>query len=164
MSGSGRAIERDGAWIAWVFVGFLGVVLTANGALIWFATASWPGLVTESPYDKGLTYNQNLDAAARQAALGWQTTFVAQLTRALEAEATLELRDRKGEPLAGAEVIAAFERPAEQRLDFVVPLLPNGLGTYRARFTAPVPGLWHVHLTIRRGGEMHVGDERVILR
>ena len=43
-----------------------------NGAMIWIALSSWTGLATNQPYDKGLTYNRNLEAAARQAALGWQ--------------------------------------------------------------------------------------------
>jgi nitrogen fixation protein FixH len=164
MIGSGKAGQRDGAWVGLAFLLFGAVVLGANGALIWYATASWPGLVTASPYDKGLTYNPNLEAAARQADLGWQTRFAARLTGTLDGEATLDLRDRFGAPLAGAEVLATFERPIEEHLDFAVPLQPAAPGTYRAGFTVPVPGAWNVHLTVRHGGELHVADERVNLR
>ena len=40
--------------------------------MIWFALSSWTGLAANQAYDTGLTYNRNLDAAARQAALGWR--------------------------------------------------------------------------------------------
>ena len=33
--------------------------------MIWIALTSWTGLATNQPYDRGLTYNRNLDAAAR---------------------------------------------------------------------------------------------------
>jgi nitrogen fixation protein FixH len=164
VNGSRRPIQPEAVWVAGAFLAFAAVVLAANGVLIWFATASWTGLVTESPYEKGLTYNRNLEVAARQAALGWQTRFAAELTGGLEGRASLELRDRQGAPLSGAEVVASFERPLEDRLDFVVPLRPAGAGTYRADFAAPVPGAWNVHVTVRRDGELHVVDERVTLR
>ena len=102
MIGNGSTSQRDGVWVALSFLLFGAVVLGANGALIWYAAASWPGLVTESPYDKGLTYNRNLEAAARQADLGWQTRLTARLTGALDGEAALDLRDRSGALLAGA--------------------------------------------------------------
>ncbi len=164
MIGTKQGVQREAVWVGLAFLAFATAVLTANGALIWFAGASWPGLVTESPYDKGLTYNRNLEAAARQAALGWQTRLVARLTGGLEGEALLDLRDRDGVPLAGADVAAAVERPIGEHLDFAVPLAPAASGTYRAGFTVPVPGVWNIHLTVRRRGELYVLDERVILR
>ena len=164
MIGNGSTSQRDGVWVALSFLLFGAVVLGANGALIWYAAASWPGLVTESPYDKGLTYNRNLEAAARQADLGWQTRLTARLKGALDGEAALDLRDRSGAPLAGADVLATFERPIEEHLDFAIPLQPAAPGTSRAGFTAPVPGAWNIHLPVRHRGELYVADERVILR
>lgn len=156
--------ERRSAWIPWLFVAFAVVVLTANGILIWLANRTWPGLVTERPYDYGLTYNRNLAAAERQAALGWEGRLSARLTRGFEGEATFELRGADGGPLGGAEVTAAFERPSQTALDFTVPLAEDGAGSYRAGFTLPAAGLWAIHVTARRGEDLFVLRERLVLR
>jgi nitrogen fixation protein FixH len=159
-----RQERRHGSWIPWIFVAFFAVVVAANGIMIWFATASWTGLSTESPYDKGLQYNRNLEAAQRQAALGWQPRLTARIVSSFAARVELAVADAQGAPLAGAEVVASFERPIEERSDFELALAPAAPGLYRADFTVPLTGAWDVHLTIRRGEDLFVHQERVILR
>ena len=74
------------------------------------------------------------------------------------------LTDTHGAPLTNAEVHAVFKRPTQDGTDFEVALAIERPGTYRAGFKLPMVGLWDVHVTIRRGGDMFAHDERVMLR
>jgi hypothetical protein len=42
--------------------------------------------------------------------------------------------------------------------------VPEEPGVYRAAFDLPLVGLWDIHLTIRRGDDLFVHEERVMLR
>jgi nitrogen fixation protein FixH len=158
-------LERPrGSWIPWLFVAFLLVILTANGALIWLAIGSWTGVATEEAYDKGLAYNRNLDAARAQAALGWRSELETRVTQGLSAEIRFALTDARGSPIDDADVVAVFERPAQPEADFRLTLAGRGGGVYGTAFELPLAGLWRLHLTARRGEALYVRDDRVDLR
>ena len=157
-------VRARGSWIPWLFVVFFLVVVAANGTMIWIAVESWPGLVTPQAYEKGLIYNRNLEAAQRQVSLGWQPHLTARILQGLAAEMELVLIDTHGAPLTNAEVRAFFKRPTQDGTDFEVALATERPGTYRAGFELPMVGLWDIHVTIRRGGDLFVHDERVMLR
>ena len=151
-----------GSWIPWLFVGFFLLVIAVNGTMIWIALGSWTGLATNQAYDRGLTYNRNLEAAARAAALGWQPSLAATLdgeTGTVE----LILNGADGAPVTGAEVTVRFERPTSEGLDFAVPLAGTAPGVYRGGFVLPAEGAWNLHATIRRGRDLYVHDQRVVL-
>ena len=156
------ARRSPGSWIPWLFVGFFLVVIAVNGTMIWVALGSWTGLATNQAYDRGLTYNRNLEAAARAAALGWQPSLAATLdgeTGTVE----LILNGADGAPVTGAEVTVRFERPTSEGLDFAVPLAGTAPGVYRGGFVLPAEGAWNLHATIRRGEDLYVHDQRVVL-
>lgn len=158
------AVERRGAWIPWLFVGLFGIVVVVNGIMIWLAIGTFPGLVTDRPYDRGLAYNRNLEAAAAQDALGWQARLAARLEGPTTAVFELELHDRDDRPVDGAEVRAEVRRPVGTGLDFDVVLKPIRPGVYRAAAALPQPGAWDVHLVVERGQALFVVDERFVLR
>ena len=164
MRAATMSAPRKSSWIPWVFVAGFGVVLVANGTMIWFATRSFPGLVTTRAYDEGLAYNRNLAAAEAQAALGWQPALVAVPLETFRGGLELSLLDRDGAPLDGATVSARLERPLEKEQDFAVELQGSGAGRYAAAFDVPRVGIWDVHLVIRRGDDRYVLDERVTFR
>ncbi|MFO1073614.1 MAG: FixH family protein [Geminicoccaceae bacterium] len=158
------AAAAKGAWIPWLFVAFFAVVIAVNATMVWYALESWTGIATNDPYDQGLTYNRNLAAAEAQAALGWQSRLAARLTKGQAAEARFVLTDAQGGPIEGADVEASFERPTSEGVDFRLTLAPRDDGSYGASFALPVSGLWRVHITARRQGDLYVHDERVMLR
>ncbi len=158
------AAAARGRWIPWLFVAFFAVVVAVNGVMIWLALSSWTGLAANNSYDKGLQYNRNLAAAQRQAALGWRPRLAARLVPGAGAEAELLLLDAAGRPVPGAQVVAAFERPTSDAADFRIPMLETSPGAYRAAFELPLVGAWNAHLTIRRGDELYVHEQRLMLR
>lgn len=160
-----RQAHPAGRWLPWLVIGlFFLVILAACGTMLWIATKTWTGVATEHAYEEGLQYNRNLEAAQRQAGLGWRPHLEVRMNEGFAAEATLELADAAGTPLDGAEVTAAFVRPTHAGSDFSVPLAPAGSGRYRASFTLPLVGVWDIHLTIRRGDDLLVRDQRVFLQ
>jgi nitrogen fixation protein FixH len=151
-------VRPRGAWIPWLFVGFMAVVVAVNGAMIWLAFTTWTGLAADQPYDRGLRYNRNLDAAGRQAELGWRATLT------VEAGAVqLTLTDAGGLPVTGADVLVRFERPTSEGLDFEVPLRPIASGVYHGGLGQPPAGAWNLHAAIRRGGDLFVHEQRAVL-
>ena len=150
---------RRSLWIPWTIAGCFVIVVAVNVLMAWCAAWSWTGLVSPSAYDQGLTYNRNLAAEMHQRMLGWHCRFATE-----GSVVRVELRDRDGAPLTGAEVTATFERPDRDGSDFALPLAAEGAGVYAARVTVPEPGLWKVHVTARRGDDLHVTDTRLELR
>ena len=64
--------QPSSRWIPWALCSIFAAFLLANGIMIYFAVASWTGVGTENAYERGLAYNQTLDAVRAQEALGWQ--------------------------------------------------------------------------------------------
>ena len=159
-----RPVPVRGSWIPWLFVAFFVLVVAVNGTMIWLAMSSWTGLAANQAYDKGLRYNRNLQAAQRQAALGWQPRLTARLVADTAAETELLVTDAQGQPLLGAAVVADFERPSSEGADFRVVLSPASPGVYRAAFELPMIGAWNAHVTIRRGDDLYVHEQRLMLR
>ncbi len=161
---SGSTDARRGSWIPWIFLAGFGVVLLANGIMVYVAATTWTGIAVNRAYDKGLTYNRNLEAAARQEALGWSVSLATEMRSALVGTVEVALADGNGAPLSRAEVVVAFERPTHEGYDFAVELVASGAGTYQAPFTAPLPGVWDLRLVATRGAERVVTTERVVIR
>lgn len=166
---SARPVRPDGGrppgwWIPWLFLCGFAIVVAVNAALVLVAARSWTGLVTERPYDRGLDYNRNLEAAAAMAELGWTARLVAAPAAGGGHELTLEVRDRGGAPVGGLAVEGTLERPLAPDLDRPLALAPIGPGLYRARLELPERGQWHAHLRLRRGAERMVVSERLVLR
>jgi nitrogen fixation protein FixH len=151
-------------WIPWTFVAFFLVVFAVNGVMVWFALASWTGLETTNPYERGLAYNRALEAAREQAALGWQADF--HFAQSGQRHGTLEFRlqERDGAPLAAARVDALLVRPTEEGHDFAVDLTEREPGRYGAEVELPLPGQWEVRLAARARGEVYRLSPRIYLK
>lgn len=155
--------QRPGRYIPWILVAGFGVVLAVNLTMIWIAMSTWTGISTNRAYDKGITYNRNLDAAERQAALGWQAGIETTQAAGLAGTISVRLVDTRNQPLERVDVRADFERPTHQGYDFSLDLERTGAGTYTASFTAPLAGLWDVRVIATRDGDRMVATERLML-
>lgn len=162
MSRAADAARQD-RWIPWAFVGFFAVVLAANGALVYFAAASWTGLDTEEHYIKGLAYNRTLEDVARQRALGWTGTLAMRRAAGDGFDLVLELRDANGRALSGGTARANFVRPTHAGFDFSVDLAARGAGRYRGAVAPPLPGQWEVRVTLRHpSGEFRMTQRMTV--
>ena len=126
---------------------FFGVMLLANAIFVYFAVATFSGGDTSKPYQKGLTYNQTIQADASQAERGWRTQIAYQAGTLM-----FHLTDRTGAPVTRLHVAAEFARPATDKEDRRVILKEVSEGRYAAAVDLP-PGLWLISIASRLKGE-----------
>jgi nitrogen fixation protein FixH len=134
-------MERKSRWIPWVFVGGMLLVVVVNGFMAFYAISTFSGLTTGQAYDRGRAYNNVLEDAARQDALGW--TAVVRLDGGRIARS---VTDRAGAPVQGI-VEAHLLRPIEgTRVEL-------GTSTPQQGFATPdlAPGQWEFRGSLTDG-------------
>jgi nitrogen fixation protein FixH len=122
-------------------------VLIANGALVYFALSSWPGLAYDNAFERGRKYNQVLREEDRESKLGWrlEATYESRGERA--GTLTLRAADRDGRPLGDLGVAATLVRPLGGALpDRALELRATAPGVYAAAIEVPVSGQWEVRV------------------
>ncbi len=158
------ARDKKRSLIPLIFFAFFAVVLSANGALIYFALSSWTGLETRNHYLKGVDYNRTLEAVRAQEKLGWtvESAVAGQGVKG-HFSVSLVLRDRGGRGIDDASVKVSFERPTQYGLDQEVELTRSGAGIYSGQVALPVAGQWNLRHLVWRGAETHQTVERIFL-
>lgn len=125
---------------------FFGVIIAVNGVFAYLALDSWPGLTTNKAYEEGLAYNDVLDAAARQKALGWQLQPVLGRQPGSERSLEISIRDKDGQPVSGLSVTAEFRRPVGTGKNVSIELKESGPGAYSGIVSLRQPGQWHLEV------------------
>lgn len=144
MSGAtmnGTHDPRRGRWIPWVFVGGMLAVVAVNAVLVLASVSTFTGVTVSRAYERGRAYNQVLEEAARQDALGWRADVAAG-----GGMLRVTVLDREGRPVAG-RLEGVLLRPlegTEQPLD----LAAAGPGHWVAGLAVPRPGQWEARLTL----------------
>ena len=137
------AERARGWWYPYLLLGLLGFVMCINGLMAYFATSTFNGVITENAYEKGVHYNETLDAARTQSELNWvvKAEFVPG-SSGHKGGVTLVYKDKNGQTIDGLDVQALIDRPNvtgnEQRISFTA----KGKGIYAADVTFPEAGQW----------------------
>lgn len=147
--GRQQPARRSSRLIPWLFVAGFGVTIAVNGALVYFAQSTFSGLETEHSYERGLDYNQTLEAAAAQEKLGWRAEIGLSPERNGRREISVSFADSRNYPLDGLTVEAHLVRPSTAGMDQVAALTALGNGRYAADVTLPAPGQWDVRIVAR---------------
>jgi nitrogen fixation protein FixH len=129
---------------------FFAVVFAANGALVYFALDSFPGLVAEKPYETGLAYNRVLEAAKSQAKRGWTGELRLDVD---QNRVLVRITGPGGEPVEGLSARIAFRRPLGEANERRVTLSETAPGVYAAQETLPLAGRWIGTVEAGRTGE-----------
>ena len=131
----------------WV-VGVFALVLGMNAAMLWISLGARPRLVAPDYYQRGIAYQDVIDAGARSREAGWRVTVEA----AGSAGSGLALRvsDAAGAPVSGLRGMVEAYRPADPALDQTLPLSADAgaPGLYRAVFAHPARGLWRLTVSL----------------
>lgn len=143
-----------GRTVLFGFIGFFGVIFAVNGAFVYFALDSWPGLRFSNAYERGLNYNKILAEAETQASLKWQSAV--SVTRDAQNRVWLEARIQAddGTPVSDLKLEVAISRPTNEFGDATLNLTTAAPGIYRAQAALPAPGRWQAELHARRDGAM----------
>lgn len=142
----GPVQSRQSAWIPWSFVGFFLLVFAANGLMLVIAFDSWTGVSDQDAYRRGLAYNDQIETARAQDALGWRGDLAFRWGGPHRGRIEFVLRDPARGPLDGAAVQAKILRPTHQGYDFDVAMQPLGGGRYAAELELPLSGQWEIRV------------------
>ena len=129
--------------IPWYFVAFFAGLAVLNVIFVTIAVKSYPGLVTQNAYEKGLNYNDMIDAKQAQDALGWKTDFVIENDRII-----LTLKDKNGHSIKGANITASLGRIIHEHDDKAVTFIETSQGTYESTEKFAIKGRWNIRAQI----------------
>jgi nitrogen fixation protein FixH len=144
-------------------VGFFGIVAAVNAVMMVAAISTMSGLDSDSPYQAGLAFDEEIAAARAQQALHWQVD--ANVERD-EGETLVEItaRDADGTPLPGLGATASLVRPTDRRLDRQLAITQDGPGHFRG-VTGTAVGQWDLVIELARDGTRRFKSKnRIVLR
>lgn len=121
---------------------FLVVVAVDVGFLV-MAYRTFPGEVSRTPYEDGVTYNRKLAQLQAQAKLGW-TVSAGVLP---SGEVLARVRDRDGRPVTGLTGSGKLERPATEAGRITPAFRETAPGEYLAR-PGRLLGSWDLTLVL----------------
>lgn len=144
-----------------LIIAFFIFSITINLLFILISNSSHPGTVTNTPYQKGMNYNDVLSAQETQNKLNyhinaWFNTntscFFAQLF------------DAKDKPIINALMNLKVVRPISDGLDFTATPLHIKNGLYSTCIKFPEPGQWHLRLHIKHLDAKLYHMEKIIVK
>jgi nitrogen fixation protein FixH len=143
MSASDTPSRRlTGRHVLAVLLGFFGVMLGVNGAMVYLALATFGGIDTPDAYRKGLAYNATIAEESVQGSLGWTTRL--RYDEPLDV-LRLEVSDGAGRGVSGLRIAGRLMRPATSRLDRAIgELVDRGRGHYELSLDGVEAGAWIV--------------------
>ena len=153
-----KLVKNDKA-IPLYFVAFFLVVAIIDGILVYLATSTHSGLVTENAYKKGLNYNQQIAAFNKQVLTGWSGEIGFN-----NETLSFKLIDKGGEPIVGAKVVAHVLRSTMSGLDFKVTLQDQGKGRYEVKgANFPLKGQWDIIVVAEWNQQKYQQSKRIIV-
>jgi len=120
------------------FILFFGTITAVNAVLMYFALNTWPGLVTEDAYTKGLNYNDTIATSESQRRLAWNIDVSFERGKGLR----IHIADKNQSPVTKLSIEAALTRPLGDHNIEVLIMSEIQPGLYEAEFSTPLPGRW----------------------
>jgi nitrogen fixation protein FixH len=146
-------------------LGFFGVIIAVNGVMIALAIGTMPGLESEKPYQAGVAYNAEIEAARAQDGRRW--TVASHISRDAQGRATVSFkaRDANGAAMSGLAVTLRLLRPIDQHSDHTIWLGEREPGTYQGEAADVAAGAWDVEIEAARASErLFRSRNRIILK
>lgn len=151
------AAGTRGRWIPWIFVLGMLIVVAVNAVLITAAFRSFPGLVVQRPYDRGIAYSEELRRGQAQAALGWTVTPAYANGRFV-----VSISASDGGPVPGLDVKASLSRPLEAMAPIEIALVRDG-GDHVALVDFPKRGQWEIRIVASGAAGDYRGSYRMVV-
>ena len=171
MSQCDLAISDESAgrrWTGWTILfallGFFGVIFAVNGVMIYEALSTLSGVDTDSAYQAGRIFEQDVAAAKTQTERNWHVDAAIQSGTGVNENLEISVHDAAGVPLAGLDASVTFERPVDRRLDRKVAVYEDSAGHFHGS-AALQTGQWDLVLELSRKNErLFISRNRVILK
>ncbi len=148
--------------IPWLFPMGLALVVAVNMVLLLFALRSSPGLVVTNAYERGRSYDVEIERSEAQDALGW----VLDIRHDSGAGRIVgRLAYTQGGYIPGLVVSAIADRPIGRLAAIDVPLSAVGSARYAGSFRPEARGAWDITVIAQDGaGHEFRATRRVIVR
>jgi len=156
--------QLTGRMVLLCLVGFFGVVFGVNGILIHEALSTLSGVDTDSAYQAGRMFEQDVAMAKAQDARQWRVE--ATVTPLPDGARRVDVlaRDAAGKPLSGMTLSAVFERPIDRRQDRGVTVTEDGPGRFHGSADI-ASGQWDLVIELsRQGDRLFRSRNRVVLK
>lgn len=134
-------IRKSDKYIPWMVVAFFAVFIAVDAVMVTLAIQTQTGVITERAYEKGLQYNDTLEAAAQQETWGWNSDIEFN-----QGTITFAFFDDLNDPIEHAQVSAEIIRPIQSGHDFEINLEETAQGRYTAPLALPLPGEWKIRI------------------
>ena len=146
-------------WFPHWLIASMAFVFLVNAYMVYDAYTTFPGVAGQDGFDLSNEYKQVLEAARKQAALGWQVEAAIGDGR----YPTLRLTGKDGAALTADTIAARAERPVGPPSTTVLTFRPAGQGRYQAEQTLAA-GQWDVMLSVQADGHVFNATRRVAAR
>lgn len=119
--------------------------------------SAFPGEVSNDYQEKYDQFNNYLEDRVEQRERGWVISngWQQKPVNGKASVFSIDVKDKEGQPVTGAQVEARFLRPGDSRLDQTLMLSEHVRGSYGNSVTLTAPGLWSVVLTVVQGEASH---------
>lgn len=129
-----------------IIVSFFAVVITVNLVMARFASSTFGGVVVDNSYVASQNYNEWLQAAEAQKALGWTATVARQADGRVAL--TLAKLNGAGATDAGVTVSAVARHPLGHQPDTALRFIATGAGQFMSETPLPA-GRWKLRIAAR---------------
>ncbi|MBM5782831.1 MAG: hypothetical protein FJ368_05360 [Pelagibacterales bacterium] len=149
--------------IPYFFFAFFAVVFAVDIFYIYISKKTWRGVVIEDSYQRGLKYNEVLDAQKKQQSLGWKAKVFFDNKGNKSGILTFELLDENLRNIADAKVTVELRRPAQEGFDFNKEMKVDG-NQYIADIDFPLKGQWDFIVTAALDQNSFVESKRYVVQ
>ncbi|MDJ0612340.1 MAG: FixH family protein [Rhizobiaceae bacterium] len=140
-----------------VMVCFFGVIIIVNFTMAYLASNTWTGLVVKNTYVASQHYNETLEAAEKQNALGLGSKISYHKNQLV-----FSIYDRDGKQVSIANPTLKIGRPAFEQADQVMSFLPGKSFSNHIPIHLK-PGVWALTITGEVSGEPYRRDARMFV-
>jgi nitrogen fixation protein FixH len=151
--------------IPYFFLFFFLTFITVDIAYIFVAEKTWRGLATEDGYQKGLKYNDTIEAVKEQKQLGWKLQIKYQPSASKIGNLQVTLTDKTGKIIRDAILTANIRRPVQEGKDFSVDLkFNNKTSIYQSTIEFPLIGQWDIEIVAKKGDDVYQDVKRLVIK
>ena len=157
--------SKNNRMISWVFIIFFSTFIIVDVVYIVIAEKTWRGLVTENGYQKGLKYNQVIDAAKEQKKLGWNMQIKYHSRKTKTGNLQVNLLDKNHHVISDAILSINIKRPVQEGKDFVINLkFDSKTSNYQSYVDFPMIGQWDLEIIAKKNDDVYQDLKRIVVR
>lgn len=140
-------IRKPRSFWPYAIILFFMFIIGLNVTFLALAAGGYTGILETQPYEKGLTYEDELKKLKTFEHLNIKLSIEPSPLRVL-------LKDEKGTPAYGYRVHFSGKRSNSRKEDFEIEMTEQAPGEYSAPGRLLTPGLWFLEMEIRKGDEI----------